>query len=184
MKYKLIGDNDYSNPVVQVLHNRGIINPDRYLHINNEVDVNYSKLKNIHRAVDCLIKHMKKEDEAYIQVDSDVDGYTSSAILIQYLNKIDEKYVKEHITYNLHSGKQHGIKADDIEDNIKLVIVPDAAVRLEEQEKLHKRGIDLIIIDHHDVEKDTEFAILVNNQLSEEFTSKQSVGIGMVLKFI
>lgn len=113
------------------------------------------------------------------------DGLSSSAILIQYLNSIYPEFVKEHLTYNLHSGKQHGILAKSVPDTIKLVIVPDAAVRMEEQKKLFDRGIDTIIIDHHDIEdKDSEYSILVNNQISEEFPSKQLVGVGMTLKFL
>jgi single-stranded-DNA-specific exonuclease len=112
------------------------------------------------------------------------DGLSSSAILIQYLNSIYPDFIKNHLTYNLHSGKQHGILAKNVPDNIKLVIVPDAAVRMEEQKTLKNRGIDTIIIDHHDIIKDSKFSILVNNQISEEFPSKQLVGVGMMLKFL
>lgn len=100
------------------------------------------------------------------------------------MNKIYPNFVKDHLTYNLHSGKQHGILAKNIPDNIKLVIVPDAAVRIEEQKQLFDRGIDTIIIDHHDINNDSPFSILVNNQISEEFPYKQIVGVGMVFKFL
>jgi single-stranded-DNA-specific exonuclease len=100
------------------------------------------------------------------------------------LNSIYPEFVKNHLTYNLHSGKQHGIVAKDIPDNIKLVVVPDAAVRIEEQKKLHAHGIDVIIIDHHDLTSDSEYSILVNNQISDDFSSKQLVGVGMTLKFL
>jgi single-stranded-DNA-specific exonuclease len=100
------------------------------------------------------------------------------------LNSIYPEFVKNHLTYNLHSGKQHGILAKDIPDNIKLVVVPDAAVRMEEQKQLYDRGIDLIIIDHHDIDGDSPYSILVNNQISDEFPSEQLVGVGMTLKFL
>jgi single-stranded-DNA-specific exonuclease len=35
-----------------------------------------------------LISHLSAGDKIFIQVDSDVDGYTSAAILINYINKI------------------------------------------------------------------------------------------------
>jgi single-stranded-DNA-specific exonuclease len=71
MKYKLIGENDYNNPIEQILNNRGVKNKDKFLHPSQEAEIHYSKLKNIHKAVHCLIKHIKQEDDAYVQVDSD-----------------------------------------------------------------------------------------------------------------
>lgn len=71
MKYKLIGNNDYDNPIETILNNRGVKNKNKFLKPNNSVDINYSKLKNINRAVCCLIKHIKQEEDTYVQVDSD-----------------------------------------------------------------------------------------------------------------
>jgi single-stranded-DNA-specific exonuclease len=184
MKYNLIGENDYTDPIEQILNNRGVKDKDKFLHPSQKAEIHYSKLKNIHKAVACLLEHIEKEDDVYIQPDADVDGLASSAIIIQYLNNLYPQYIKNHLTYKLHNGKQHGILAKNIPDNIKLVIVPDAAVRMEEQKQLYDRGIDTIIIDHHDVEDDSKYSILVNNQISKEYSNKALVGTGMVYKFI
>lgn len=71
IKYKLIGKNTYESPIETILHNRGVTNEVKFLKPDDSVDIHYSKLKNIHRAVECLIQHIKKGDEIYIQADSD-----------------------------------------------------------------------------------------------------------------
>lgn len=52
-----------------------------------------------------LLKHIKNNDKIFIQVDSDCDGFTSSAILINYLNCLFPHFVQTNITYRLHEGK-------------------------------------------------------------------------------
>lgn len=73
-----------------------------------------------------LIQHLAQNDKIFIQVDSDVDGYTSAAILINYLYMIAPNVVQNNISYRMHEGKQHGIILDTIPEDVKLVIVPDA----------------------------------------------------------
>jgi single-stranded-DNA-specific exonuclease len=71
IKYKLIGNNTYENPIETILHNRGVNDKEKFLKPDKSVDIHYSKLKNIHRAAECLLQHIKKGDKAYIQADSD-----------------------------------------------------------------------------------------------------------------
>ena len=65
-----------------------------------------------------------EKEKFQIVVDSDLDGIASAAVLYKYLNKF---YPHIETVYSLHSGKQHGLSDDVvIEDNITLVILPDA----------------------------------------------------------
>ena len=113
---------------------------------------------------------------------SDPDGYTSAAIMYQYIKLID-KNIK--ITYSIHKGKEHGLSKDiKIPSNINLLIIPDAGSNDYEQlEKLHDKGIDIIVLDHHLVEKESEHAIIVNNQISK-YPNKNLSGVGVVYRFL
>ena len=71
MQYKLIGNNDYSNPIDEVLTNRGIVDKNSFLKPTVKNTIHHSKLVNIHRAVECLMKHIKEGGELFVQVDSD-----------------------------------------------------------------------------------------------------------------
>lgn len=182
MKYQLIGSGDFlTNPIETVLQNRGIDDIQSFLHIDRSCVIHWSKLKNMKEAVECFLRHTEKDSNIFIQVDSDADGFTSSALLINYLAKV---FSNINITWRLHEGKQHGIIADTVPDDIDLVIVPDAGSNDYKQHKILKeRGIDVIVLDHHDCEELSEDAIVVNSQLSPEYENKQFSGVGITYKF-
>lgn len=82
-----------------------------------------------------------------------------------------------------HPGKEHGIIADQVPANIDLVIAPDSSSNdYEEHKKLVERGIDVLVIDHHEAEKVSEYACVINNQLCD-YPTKSLSGVGMVYKF-
>ena len=130
-----------------------------------------------------LATHINNNDIILIQVDSDVDGYTSAAKLSNYLYHLFPAFVVNKIIYRFHDGKQHGIIADQIPNNVKLVIAPDSSSNdYEEHKKLRDRGIDVLVIDHHEAEKVSEDACVINNQLCD-YPTKSLSGVGMVYKF-
>lgn len=186
MRYQLIAPRDEAlSAVEQVLSNRGINPKDiehfKYPSVNDLV--NPEKLEHIKDGVAMLISHIERNDKIFIQVDSDCDGYTSSAILINYLNCLFPHYVQTQISYRIHDGKQHGLLTDTIPSDVKLVIAPDASSNDYEQHKeLHDRGIDVLVIDHHEAEKYSEYACVINNQMCN-YPTKSLSGAGVVYKF-
>ena len=186
MRYQLIAPRDEAlSAVEQVLFNRGI-NPKDIEHFKypsaNDL-VNPEKLEHIKDGVAMLISHIERNDKIFIQVDSDCDGYTSSAILINYLNCLFPHYVQTQISYRIHDGKQHGLLTDTIPSDVKLVIAPDSSSNDYEQHKeLHDRGIDVLVIDHHEAEKYSEYACVINNQMCD-YPTKSLSGAGVVYKF-
>lgn len=76
MKYKLIGNNNYIMPMETVLQNRGIDDVELFLQAQNDASVtdHYSKLNNIDKAVDCLLKHIggDRNIRVWSKVDPDV----------------------------------------------------------------------------------------------------------------
>ena len=186
MRYQLIAPRDEAlSAVEQVLFNRGINPKDidhfKYPSVNDLV--NPEKLEHIKDGVAMLISHIERNDKIFIQVDSDCDGYTSSAILINYLNCLFPHYVQTQISYRIHDGKQHGLLTDTIPSDVKLVIAPDASSNDYEQHKeLHDKGIDVLVIDHHEAEKYSEYACVINNQMCD-YPTKSLSGAGVVYKF-
>ena len=186
MRYQLIAPRDEAlSAVEQVLFNRGINPKDiehfKYPSVNDLV--NPEKLEHIKDGVAMLISHIERNDKIFIQVDSDCDGYTSSAILINYLNCLFPHYVQTQVSYRIHDGKQHGLLTDTIPSDVKLVIAPDASSNDYEQHKeLHDRGIDVLVIDHHEAEKYSEYACVINNQMCD-YPTKSLSGAGVVYKF-
>lgn len=129
------------------------------------------------------MRHISNNSNIMIQVDSDMDGYTSGAILINYLYKMFPTYTREHVSYRLHGGKQHGIIVDTIPENIKLLICPDSGTNdFEQHEILKQRGTEVLVLDHHDIEDKSKYACIINNQ-DGHYPNPTLSGAGVTYKF-
>lgn len=171
--------------VEQVLFNRGIDpeNVEHYLNTTDEDILNPQMIMNIAEGAKVLVKHIAQGDKVLIQIDSDCDGYTSAAALINYLNRLFPGFVQSNIYYRIHTGKQHGILLETIPDDVKLVIAPDSSSNdYEEHQQLKSKGVDVLVIDHHEADKISENAVIINNQLCD-YPTKSLSGVGMVYKF-
>ena len=115
--------------VEQVLTNRGIKLQDipHYLNTTDDDIIEPATIDRIENGAKMLVKHIAQNDKVLIQVDSDCDGYTSAAALMNYLYCLFPAFVQNNIFYRVHAGKQHGIVPDDIDKDIKLVIAPDSS---------------------------------------------------------
>ncbi len=171
------------SPIEQILNNRGIKNIYHYLHTTDDDILEPSTIMNIKDGAIMLVSHINNNDKILIQIDSDCDGYTSAAALINYLHKICPAFVENNISYRVHEGKQHGILLDSVGDDIKLVIAPDSSSNdYEEHKQLKEHGIDVLVIDHHEADKISQYACIINNQLCD-YPTKSLSGVGMVYKF-
>lgn len=140
-------------------------------------------LNYLKEGITLLHKHLEKGSSIFLQVDSDSDGYTSSAILYSFIKDICPDI---DIQWAIHPGKEHGMVPDLVPFDVDLVLIPDAGSnQVEESQELSKRA-DILIIDHHltDVNINTDNVIVINNQTSPFFNNKSLSGAGMVYKFI
>ena len=174
------------SPVERVFANRGMFPFDinHYLHTTKEDILDPALLDNITEGAKMFIQHLAAGDKIFIQIDSDVDGYTSAAALINYANMIAPGHAQQNISYRIHDGKEHGIILETIPEDVKLVIVPDAGSNdYEQHQTLKEKGIDVLVIDHHEASKVSTDACVINNQLSVRYPNKTLSGVGMVYKF-
>lgn len=135
MKYKLINKpNPKYNAKEQILINRGIKESElqHYMNLTDDDihDPECFGYELMYKAAKCFINHLKEEDHICVVVDADCDGYTSSALIINYIYDLtNTDYISNKVKWFLHEGKQHGLQdCMDWIKNIKpnLVIVPDA----------------------------------------------------------
>ena len=193
MKYKLIKPvNENYTAQEQVLVNRGINYKDipHYLHTTDN-DINDFKLlgeDKLKNAATALITAINQGLRTSVIVDSDDDGFTSAAILINYLYDFYPSWVENNLIWFIHEGKQHGLNDCidwAIENKSKLVICPDSGSNdLNECKKLQEYNIPVIILDHHELEiKESDSpAIVINSQL-EPYPNKELSGAGVVYQF-
>lgn len=118
--------------IEQILYNRGIPKDKQeewynagWNNVYDWCELGYDLME---QACVELIKAIDLEENVCIIVDADADGFTSSAILINYLYSRFENWTLNHLSYVMHEGKQHGFA--DVMDKIlatnpSLVISPD-----------------------------------------------------------
>ena len=195
MKYKLIKPiQDSYSTIEQILTNRNI--PYNEIgHYLNSTDKDISSplllgedlLKN---AATAIIRHIQANDKCAIVCDCDCDGFTSAALMGNYLYELFPVWTETNVSYLFHEGKQHGLN-DLIEQinqlEVSLIIVPDAGTNdLDAHKMITAEGIDLIILDHHLIEqkdKNTK-AIIINNQDPDrKYPNKELSGVGVVWQF-
>lgn len=190
MKYQLIKpvNSEYS-AIEQILTNRGIPYKDVYHYLNTtDDDINSFNLlgsENLQAAARALIKCITENKMAIVIVDSDCDGFTSSALLINYLYDVFPSWVNNKLSWFMHEGKQHGLSDFNIQelDDVGLFLIPDASSNdYQHHKQLAEMGKDIIVLDHHEAEKVSEDAIVINNQLCD-YPNKHMSGVGIVWQF-
>ena len=186
MKYSLRGST-HEDIVTRIFENRNVNIEDRKAFLNPSRDniqdpLIYTNMDKAFMAYkDCIMNNGK----ILVVVDSDADGYCSSATFINY-TRLTIGY--ENIEFIMHKDKKHGLTPEIMKEIFKrepmLVVLPDAGSSDYKQHKtLRECGIQVLVIDHHECEGYSEDAIVINNQLVEG-GNKTLSGAGMVLKFL
>ena len=192
MKYKLIAPvNPSYSAIEQVLTNRGIPYDEinHYLNTTDEDINSYNSFgeDNLRHAAAALIRCIQLDQKALVIVDCDCDGYTSAAVLINYLHDYFPNWVESKLDFVMHEGKQHGLNDQMdllIGSDYQLLLVPDAGSNdVNECSYLVKdQDMDIIILDHHICDVENPRAILINNQASD-YPNKALSGVGVVWQF-
>lgn len=198
MRTKLVNKDIRQNYTEELLKERGV--SEEYLpYFLGQPDSSLLQdpcaFNNIHEGYQMFkeILLLNPNQRILLVVDSDVDGFTSSAIMYSYLKKVKPDL---HIDYILHEGKGHGLSdlmdkiiEDDLKNELELryIILPDSSSNdYIFHEQLGILGIKCLILDHHIVEEDTkfsEYAVIINNQLSENYINKDLCGAGVAWQF-
>ena len=189
MEYQLIKSNYEHIPmsaVERVLTNRGIKREDipHYLNTTDQDILNPLLLDNMQEGAAMLARCIRDGKTLFLQVDSDCDGMTSAALFLNYLNKLFPTFVQNNVIYRLHEGKQHGLIPETIPSGVGLVVAPDSSSNdYEVHEFLHQTcGMDILVLDHHEADRVSENACVINNQLCD-YPTKSLSGVGVVYKF-
>ena len=191
MKYQLIAPVDASKSATQqILNNRGIYNIEEYLNTtdDNIYDYRLFKYREMQGAAATLGAVIAANKNCIVVVDSDCDGFTSAALLINYLYDVAPQWVENHLEWFMHEGKQHGLNdcVDIIVDagSYDLVICPDSSSNDYEEHRIlfEEHNIPIIVLDHHEAERISEHAFIINNQLCD-YPNKEMSGVGVVWQF-
>ena len=107
MKVKLKYPDIRENYAKKLLNYKGIEDINRYLNPDIMCLNSPTNFENIEAGAELLKMAIGTNWNILLVVDSDNDGFTSSAIMYQYIKKIAPNI---NIQYRLHEGKQHGLE--------------------------------------------------------------------------
>jgi len=166
-----------------ILKARGVTDVKKLMSVSIEDVLNPFTMYNMENAVKLLQKHIENKSSVNILIDEDVDGFTSASTMYLYLQKAFPELV---LNFTTNENKQHGIVMKRFKDfDFDLLIVPDAGSSDYKQHKeLKEKGIDILVLDHHPVNSESEDALIVNpNMIKCEYENKHLSGVGVVYKF-
>ena len=170
------------------LVNRGFTEPDvasRFLEPRLKNLADPYLLPNMAEAVERLLTARAQGELLVIFGDYDVDGVTATALLLEALNALGWK-VAHYLPHRFEEG--YGFSSDAVKTCLdqfpaRLLLAVDCGSTAHEIiSALGKNGIDVIVVDHHQVSNPPPPAFaLVNPQLADSFHELCSVGLAFKL---
>lgn len=193
---------ELSETVLQLLWDRDIKTQtavDEFFNPDYETDLhNPYLMKDMQKAVERIIRALESDEKILVYGDYDVDGVTSSAVLIntlvelkQAISEISREKAEEFMDIYIPDREKegYGITPEAIEEIARrkpsLIITVDCGVsNVESVEEINKLSIDIIITDHHHVpeERPNAFAIINPKQDDCEYPFKTLAGVGVAFK--
>jgi single-stranded-DNA-specific exonuclease len=181
-----------SVPIAQTLLSRGFLDRamiDEFLFSSYEKDVaDVRQMKDAEKAVHRIMHALRTKEKIIICGDYDVDGITSSALMMICLLPL-EAQVNFFLPHRVKDG--YGLSTKIVQraaDNgYTLMITVDNGITAFEPALLAKKlGIDLIITDHHrpHAHVPEAFAIVNPNQDACTYPYKLFAGVGVAFKLL
>ena len=176
-----------------LLFYRGITSPEgKEAFLNPSYDKHVHDpflLKDAEKAAKRIIKAIENNEKIVIYSDYDADGIPAGVIFHDFFKKIGFKNFTNYIPHRHDEG--FGLNTDAVKEFVKekvqLLITLDCGITDIEAVKLaQKKGIDVIITDHHEphAELPPAFAIIDHKQKDCEYPEKILCGSGVGYKLI
>ena len=178
--------------IAQSLYARGFTSfdaVDEFLFSSYERDVHDpAQLKDCQKAVERIAHAIKHHEPILVFGDYDVDGITSSALVMRCLLPLGAK-VNFFLPHRVKDG--YGLSTKVVEraaaNGYKVIITVDNGITaFEPAQKAREHNIDLIITDHHRQHGTLPdaFAIVNPNQNDCPYPFKSLAGVGVIFKVL
>jgi len=182
---KITSEIEISPITAQILINRGVDSVEaakEFLEVPISKIAKPPDLEGFVEAVELIEKSIKSSKKILVFGDYDVDGLTASAIMIKILKKLGaevEYYIPDRFEegYDLNENAVHLVS----EENYGLVITVDCGIKAFEQvEAIRKKGVGVIVTDHHEPgEKIPNADAVINPKLCSNDSKQYLAGAGV-----
>ena len=174
--------------MAKILINREIGDIDEarsFLHPSLEHLIDPFQLTDMDRAADRIWQSLDAHEPIMIHGDYDVDGVTGTALLVRSLEALGAE-VSFYIPNRLEEG--YGISPTGIDEAVRrgvglLVSVDCGITAVEETRYARRKGMDVIITDHHQPEDLPEAVAVINpKRLDCPYPFKELPGVALAFK--
>jgi len=174
--------------IATILLNRGITEPDTFITPSENSLLDPFLMLGMEKGTERILKAISDGEKIAIYGDYDVDGITSTAIMVKFLqsHKADVIY---YIPDRHEEG--YGINMDAIDkihaQGVSLLITVDCGITAVKEIAYAKElGIDTIITDHHECKEETPDAYCLINpkQPGCQYPFKRLAGVGVAFKLL
>lgn len=145
-------------------------------------------LKDMDKAIGLIQSAVDNHEKIMIYGDYDVDGITSTSILVKALSHLSP-FVEYYIPDRMEEG--YGINEGAIENIVKLgakllISVDTGITAISQVDKAKSLGLNVIITDHHECQEEVPKADAVINpkQIDCQYPFKSLAGVGVTYKLI
>jgi single-stranded-DNA-specific exonuclease len=159
MKKWIVAEKSSDDIIEQLLCNRGISSANQNVFLNPKYDTdlhNPKLLDGIEKAADRILETISGGKKIGVIADYDADGVPGAALLHDILVKVGAKDIFTLIPLR-SDGYGLTTKGIDqmIEEKIDLAITIDLGITAKKEvEYAKKKGLEMIITDHHEIQKD------------------------------
>lgn len=175
--------------VARVLVNRGHLSPEeaaRHLHPKLDGLTDPFRLPGMRAAVDRVWAALDAGERILVFGDYDVDGVSSSALLTLVLRRLGAD-ARNFIPHRIDDG--YGLQVDSLLQCLerhapRLIITVDCGTgSVAAVEEASRRGVDVVVTDHHEVSDRVAPALaLVNPKLGPDADLHTLAGVGVAFK--
>lgn len=174
--------------IATVLLNRGITDPKNFIHPTEDALIDPFLMMGMERATERILKALERQEKIAIYGDYDVDGITSTAIMVRFLRSHNAD-VTYYIPDRLEEGYGINLAAIDklAEQGITLLITVDCGITaVNEIEYAKQKGIETIITDHHECKDEIPDAYCLLNPKQPDcpYPFKRLAGVGVAFKLL
>ena len=172
--------------IAQTLVRRGFRDPASARAFLHPDELPSTPFPNIEPAVERVILAIRRNEMLCVWGDFDVDGQTSTALLVQTLRSLGANVVY----YIPIRGKEsHGVHIESlkpiIDNGATLIVTCDTGITAHEAiDYANSRGVDVIVTDHHDLGETLPNAKAIVNPklLPEDHLLANLAGVGVAFK--
>ena len=172
--------------VARTLLRRGFTAPESVRMFLHPDTLPFTPFPNIDKAADIIKLAIRSKERICVWGDFDVDGQTSTALLVQTLQALGADVVY----YIPIRGKEsHGVNIESlkpiIDNGAKLIITCDTGITAHEAiDYANSRGVQVVVTDHHDLGESLPHAQAIVNPklLPKDHLLSNLAGVGVAYK--